>query len=71
MMNSNESVNLLFMIPVLLNKTSTHRIGLDQVVFNYHKIDFYKFILKCWRAEQNANSNKCSHNIRFCLSNKW
>ena len=43
MMNSNESVKLLFMIPVLLYKTSTDRISLDQfdqVAFNYHKIDF-------------------------------
>ena len=30
MMNSNESVKLLFMIPVLLNNTSTDRISLDQ-----------------------------------------
>ena len=30
LMNSNESVKLLFMIPVLLNKTSTDRISLDQ-----------------------------------------
>ena len=43
MMNSNESVKLLFMIPVILSKTSTDKISLNQfnqVTFNYHKIDF-------------------------------
>ena len=31
MMNSNESVKLLFMIPVLLNKTSTDRISKNTI----------------------------------------
>ena len=62
MMNANESVKLLFMIPVLLYKTSTDEISFPPI-WTYYKNRFFKFILKCPREGQNANSNKCSHNI--------
>ena len=47
MMNSNESVRLLFMIPVLLYKTSIDKAKLnkfDQKAFSYNKIDFKVYI---------------------------
>ena len=44
-MKSNDSVQLVFTIPVLLYKTSTDRIILDQsyqVAFKYREKDFYQ-----------------------------
>ena len=46
-MKYNESVQLVITIPILLYKTSTDRISLDQkyqVAFKYRKNDFTSFI---------------------------
>ena len=74
MMNSNESIKLLIMIPLLLYKTSTGEISFPSIWTRFSSITI-KLILqvymKIFEGRANANSNKYSHNIVLCLSNKW